>query len=328
MQKNKKQILVSGMKPTGRLHLGNFFGALKQVIELQDRYDTTFFIADYHALTTVKDAKIFKKNTQNLILDLLGAGIDPKKINLYKQSDVPEVTELTWIFNCITNVSYLKRAHAYKDAQSKGEEINSGTFNYPILMAADILINKANVVPVGEDQRQHIEYTRDIALKFNSTYKKIFMIPEGVIPKSEGTLIGTDGRKMSKSYNNTIPLFAKFSEIKDSVMKIPTDSKGVEESKDPESCSLFKIHALVASKEESDILRKRYIEGGIGYRESKDILSQALNNYLKPFRERRNHYKKNPQEVEKILKKGSKKIKKRASETVQEVRDAIGILKL
>lgn len=327
MQKNKKPILVSGMKPTGNLHLGNFFGALKQVIELKDKYDTTFFIADYHTLTTIKDPKIFKKNTQNLILDLLGAGVDPKKICLYKQSDVPEVTELTWIFNCITNVSYLKRAHAYKDAQSKGEEINSGTFGYPILMAADILINKANVVPVGEDQRQHIEYTRDIAEKFNTTYKKIFPVPKGIIPESEGYIVGTDGRKMSKSYNNTVPLFASPAEIKESVMKIPTDSKGIEEPKDPDSCSILKIQSLIASKEENDILRKRYTEGGIGYKESKDLLAKNLNNYLKPFRERRKHYKKNPHEVEKILKRGAKKIQKRASETMQEVRDTIGILK-
>lgn len=327
MQKNKKPILVSGMKPTGKLHLGNFFGALKQVIELKDKYDTTFFIADYHTLTTIKDAKLFKKNTQNLILDLLGAGVDPKKICLYKQSDVPEVTELTWIFNCITNVSYLKRAHAYKDAQSKGEEINSGIFSYPILMAADILINKTNVVPVGEDQRQHIEYTRDIAKKFNTTYKRIFPIPKGIIPKSEGYIVGTDGRKMSKSYNNTVPLFASHSEIKDSIMKIPTDSKGVEEPKDPDSCSLLKIQSLITSKKENEALRKRYTEGEIGYKESKDLLIKNLNNYLKPFRERRKYYKKNPQEVEKILNRGAKKIKKRASETMQEVRDTIGILK-
>ncbi len=327
MQKNKKPILVSGMKPTGNLHLGNFFGALKQVIELQDKYDTTFFIADYHSLTTIKDPKIFKKNTQNLILDLLGAGINPKKICLYKQSDIPEVTELTWIFNCITNVSYLKRAHAYKDAQTKGEEINSGTFGYPILMAADILINKTNVVPVGEDQRQHIEYTRDIAEKFNTTYKKIFPIPEGIIPKSEGYIVGTDGRKMSKSYNNTVPLFASHSEIKESVMKIPTDSKRVEDPKDPDSCSVVKIHSLISSKKENDLLRKRYTEGGVGYKESKDILIESLNNYLKPFRERRKHYKENPQDVEKILKNGAKKIRKRASETMREVRDVIGILK-
>ncbi len=325
MKENKKPILISGMKPTGKMHLGNFFGSLKQVIDLEDKYDNTYFIADFHALTGVKNSKEFRDNTWDLALDCLGAGLDPKKICIYKQSDVPEVTELTWFFSCLINVSYLMRAHAYKDAQAKGEEVNCGTFSYPILMAADILIHKSRFVPVGEDQRQHIEYARDVAEKFNSTYKKIFPIPEGVILESVGTVPGTDGRKMSKSYNNTIPLFATHEEIKKAVMKIPTDSKGVEDYKDPKECFVFKIHSLVTPEGELSILRKRYLEGGIGYKESKELLVESLDSYLKPFREKRSYYEKNPEEVKKILKKGADKTRKRTQETMAEVRKSMGI---
>ncbi len=326
MKKNTKPILVSGMKPTGNLHLGNFLGSIRQVIELKDKYHCTFFIADLHAMTSVKDASLFLDNTRSLALDCLGAGIDPDKICFYKQSDIPEVTELCWYFNCIINVSYLMRAHAYKDAQSKKEEVNAGTFDYPILMAADILIHKAQFVPVGEDQRQHIEYARDVAEKFNSTYKEVFPVPEGIILGPVGTIPGTDGRKMSKSYGNTISLFAEPEDINQAVMKIPTDSKGVDEPKDPDSCSVFKLYSLVASHKETTSLKERYIKGGIGYKESKDLLSEKLSAYTQPFRERRQKYEKKPEEVERILSEGARKAGQRARSTIKEVRSSMGIL--
>lgn len=322
----KRPILISGMKPTGRVHLGNFFGALKQVIDLKERYDTTFFIADFHALTGIKDAGQFSKNVNELALDCLGAGIDPEGMCFYRQSDIPEVTELCWFFNCLMNVSYLMRAHAYKDAQAKGEEVNAGTFDYPILMAADILIHKTEVVPVGEDQRQHIEYARDIALKFNSVFGEVFTVPEEIILDSVGTLPGTDGRKMSKSYGNTIPLFIERGEIERIVMKIPTDSKGVDEPKDPDNCFIFKLYSLVVDAKDIKILRERYSKGGIGYKEAKDILIEALDRYVEPLRKRRRYYEDRPEEVKSILNEGAKRARSRARDTLQEARRAIGIV--
>ncbi|MFP4539424.1 MAG: tryptophan--tRNA ligase [Candidatus Paceibacterota bacterium] len=325
-EKRTKPILISGMKPTGRIHLGNYLGAIKQVIDLKDKYDTTFFIADLHALTSVHNSKDLRQNTRQLALDCLGAGIDTETMGFYKQSDLPEVTELCWIFNCLLNVSYLMRAHAYKDAVAKGEEANAGLFSYPVLMAADILIHKSKVVPVGEDQRQHLEYARDLADKFNKTYKKVFPLPKGIIPESVGIIPGTDGRKMSKSYNNTISLFAEREEIKKEVMKIPTDSKSIEEAKDPDTCNVFRIYSLVAPKKDTQVLRKRYTEGGVGYKEAKDILIDALDEYLRPFRERRKKYEKDPEKLEKALGKGSKKARANTLKTMEEVRRAVGIL--
>ncbi|MGM0482585.1 MAG: tryptophan--tRNA ligase [Patescibacteria group bacterium] len=326
MEENKKPVLVSGLKPTGRIHLGNFFGAMKQVIDLSNKYDTLFFVADFHALTAVKEAKVFSRDTYDLILDSLGAGIDPDSMYFYKQSDIPEVTELCWFFDCIINVSYLTRAHAYKDAKAKGLEVNAGTFNYPVLMAADILIHKAEVVPVGEDQRQHIEYARDIAEKFNSTYKDIFPVPKEVTLESVGTLPGTDGRKMSKSYNNTISLFADRNEIEKIVKKIPTDSKGVDDPKDPDECFIFKLFSLVAKEGEVLNMRERYKKGGIGYKEAKDILIEALDSYIKPLRERRKYYENDPDKVKSILKKGAEEASFKARRTLEEARRAVGIL--
>ena len=322
----KRPILISGAKPTGRVHLGNYFGAIKQVIDLKDRFDSTFFIADYHALTGIKDAEEFSGNVRDLTLDCLGAGVDPQSMCLYRQSDLPEVTELCWFFNCLMNVSYLMRAHAYKDAQAKGEEVNAGTFDYPILMAADILIHKTEVVPVGEDQRQHIEYARDIAVKFNSVFGETFPVPEEMILESVGTLPGIDGRKMSKSYGNTIPLFIDRGEIEKVVMKIPTDSKGVDEPKDPDSCSIFRLFSLVADGKDVKALRERYLKGGVGYKEAKDTLIEGLDSYTKPLRERRRYYEESPSEVKRILEEGAEKASLRARSTLQEAREAVGIV--
>ena len=325
MSKAGETVLVSGMKPTGRVHLGNYFGALKQISELQERYEATFFIADFHALTTVKDPKELRKLSRELALDILGADIDPAKVILYRQSNVPEVAELSWVFNCLMNVSYLMRAHAYKDAQAKGAEVNAGTFGYPMLMAADILIHRAHVVPVGEDQRQHVEYARDTAERFNATYGEIFPLPKPIIQESVSTIPGTDGRKMSKSYGNTISLFADQETIRKAVMGIPTDSKGVDEPKDPDACSVFKLHSFVATEKELAELRARYERGGIGYKEAKDLLVDSLDRFLTPFRERRASYEKDGSGSDDIFRAGGEKIRRRAQDTMNAVRTAIGL---
>ncbi len=231
------------------MHIGNYFGAMKQFVDLQNEYDCHIFIADYHAITTVQDKEKLTQGIIDVALDYLAIGLDPKKVTLFKQSDIPQVAELAWIFNCITTVPYLMRAHAFKDAEAKNKEVSVGLFDYPILMASDILIQDADVVPVGQDQKQHVEYARDTAQKFNRVFGDTFKIPEPYIIETVETIPGTDGRKMSKSYGNVIPLFATDEEIKKAVMSIPTDSKGVAEPKNPYESNLFLIHKLFLQDE-------------------------------------------------------------------------------
>ncbi len=321
-----KGILVSGVKPTGILHIGNYFGALKQFVELQEEYECRFFIANLHALTSVHDAKKMKDQSLDVVLDFLAVGIDPKKTTIYLQSDVPHVTELTWIFDCLTTMPYLMRAHAFKDAEAKSKEINVGVFNYPMLMAADILVHDANVVPVGQDQKQHIEIARDTAEKFNRTFGEIFTLPNPLIIESVATIPGTDGQKMSKSYNNIIPLFATDSEIEKAVMSIPTDSKGVDDPKDPEADTVFKLHTLVTPAETLENLRARYEDGGIGYKESKDILVDSLKKFIGPMRERRAEWASKMDEVQKVVEEGGKRMRKVVHEKMVEVREKTGLI--
>ncbi|MEK7478043.1 MAG: tryptophan--tRNA ligase, partial [Patescibacteria group bacterium] len=266
-----KKIMLSGVKPTGRPHIGNYFGAMKQFVELQDKYKAYVFIADYHALTTLQNPAEMSSGILDLAIDYLAIGLDPKKVALFKQSDVPEHTELGWIFNCITTVPYLARAHAYKDATAKGEEVSVGTFDYPMLMAADILLYDTDLVPVGKDQKQHVEYARDTAEKFNRLFGETFKLPEPLILAEVETVPGNDGRKMSKSYGNHLPLFSSDEEIKKFVMGIKTDSQGVNEPKNSAEDLVFSIHKLVSQDQLSE-LRTRYEQGGIGYKESKEIL--------------------------------------------------------
>ncbi len=324
MEKGKK-ILLSGIKPTGIVHIGNYFGAMKQFVDLQDDYESYIFIANYHAMTTVQDAETLRKQTIDVVLDHLAIALDPKKVNLFLQSDVPEVTELAWIFNCITTMPYLMRAHAYKDMVAKNKEPNVGLFDYPILMAADILIQDADVVPVGADQKQHVEYARDTAEKFNRIFKKeIFKLPEPLIMSNVATVAGTDGRKMSKSYGNVISLFSSDDEIKKAVMSIPTDSKTVEEPKDPEECKVFALHKLFAGEGLAKI-EKRYRAGGMGYKESKNILIESIVSFTKPLREKREELAKDPDHVLSILKEGGNNARARAKEKMKAVRACTGI---
>ncbi len=320
-----KKRLISGIQPSGAIHIGNYFGAIKQFIDLQDKYESFIFIADLHAITTIQNKEILSKNILDVAIDYLACGLDPDKVCLYKQSDIPEVTELTWYFNCITTVPFLERATAYKDANQKAKEVNVGLFDYPLLMAADILIQDANIVPVGKDQKQHIEYARDTAQKFNNIYGDTFIKPKELILEDTAIVPGLDGRKMSKSYNNTIPLFSSDEDIKKLVMKIVTDSKKPEEEKDPENCNIFSLYKLFATQEEKDNLRKRYTEGGLGYKEAKDILIEKIISFITPLREKRVFYENNKELVLKILKDGALKVKENTTKKMEIIRNNIGV---
>ena len=323
---NPKKILLSGVKPTGRVHIGNYFGAMKQFVELQNEYESYVFIADYHAVTTVQNKEELSKGIIDVALDYLAIGLDPKKVVLFKQSDVPQVHELNWIFNCITTMPYLMRAHAYKDAEAKNKEINVGLFDYPLLMAADILMQDADVVPVGQDQKQHVEYARDTAQKFNNIFSsKIFKLPEPLILENVETVPGTDGRKMSKSYGNVIPLFASLDEIKKAVMSIPTDSKGVAEPKDPDTNHIYNIHKLLLNEAEREVLATKYKNGGMGYKEAKDSLIDALEAFIGPMRERRDMLASDLDNVFDILKEGGRRASMRAEKKMTEIRKAVGV---
>lgn len=319
-----KKILLSGVKPTGRPHIGNYFGALKQFVDLQNEYETYIMIADYHALTNTTDASILRQSILDLAVDYLAIGLDPEKVAIFQQSTVPEHTELAWIFNCLTTMPYLARAHAYKDALAKNKEVNVGIFTYPLLMAADILLYDADAVPVGQDQKQHVEIARDTAEKFNRVFGEIFKLPEPLILDQVKTVIGLDGQKMSKSYSNTIPLFVDERELKQLIMSIKTDSKGEKEPKNPEECSVFALHRFFSEPDLSE-LKRRYVKGEIGYRESKEILFSNMNDYLAPLREKRQGIAADHVRVLQILAQGGDKARARASAKMAKVREMLGL---
>lgn len=320
-----KNKLVTGIKPTGRPHLGNYLGVLSRLKKLEEEYDSRVFIADYHALTTVSDKKEMEERIFELMIMYLVVGLDPEKTILYRQSLVPQVTELTWVFNTLTTMPYLMRAHSYKDAEAKNKEINVATFDYPMLMAADILLADADVVPIGKDQKQHLEITRDIARKFNNTFGETFKEPEELIEESTGIIIGTDGQKMSKSYNNIIPLFATREEIEMIVKSIPTDSKGIDEPKEPDNNLLFQIHSMILKPELKADLRKKYEEPGLSYKEAKESLIEDLDDLLKPFREKKKELEKDREKVFQIYEEGSRKMRETAESKMNEIRQKIGL---
>ena len=281
-------------------------------------------VADYHALNFIQNGDEMRKLTHDLVLDYLAIGLDPKDVVLFRQSDVLEHTELCWIFDTITTMPYLMRAHAFKDAEGKNKEISAGTFNYPMLMAADILLYDTNCVPVGQDQKQHVEYARDTAQKFNHTFEPIFTMPEVLTMKEVATVPGIDGRKMSKSYDNVVPLFATDEEVRKQVMSIVTDSMGVKDAKDPEKDNVFALHKLFSINELKD-LEKRYRDGGIGYKESKELLADNIIKFISPMRAKREELAKQNGLVEKVLKSGGEKAHAKASSTMEKVRKAIGV---
>ena len=321
-----KKTLLSGVKPTGRPHIGNYFGAMKQFVDMQNDYSCLFMLADYHALNLIQDKTEMSKQIMDLTIDSLALGLDPQKAIIFKQSDVPEHAELAWIFDSITTMPYLMRAHAYKDAEAKNKEISVGTFNYPMLMAADILLYDTDVVPVGQDQKQHVEYARDTAQKFNFIFKSdVFKMPESKILETVATVPGTDGQKMSKSYNNTIELFATADEIKKAVMSIQTDSKGIDEPKNPDEDNVFKLHKLFSTQDELLELRSRYEKGGMGHKESKEILIANIEKFIAPLREKRAQIASDTDYVLDILREGGKRAKQKAEKKMEQVREAIGV---
>ncbi len=315
-----KKTLLSGIQPTGRPHIGNYFGMMKQIVDMQNDYDTYAMIVNYHALTTVHDAQALKENTYNVVLDLLAVGVDPEKVTLFKQSDVPEHTELTWIFNCLVTMPWLSRAHAFKDKTEKGIEANVGLFDYPVLMAADILMYDTEIVPVGKDQKQHVEMAREIALKFNNAFDSFgdtFKFPQEMIKDSVAVVPGTDGQKMSKSYKNTIPLFGTDEEIKKAVMSIVTDSSG------ETPANVYAIHQLFRTHAE---LADLYDEKRGKYKDLKEALLADILALVTPMRERRAYFEAHPEEVEAILAKGAEKARAQAQKKMQDVRMAVGLI--
>ncbi len=323
-QKEKKRI-VSGIKPSGRPHLGNYFGMMKRVIEMQEKYETFLFIADYHAMTSIRNSEDLKKLTEELVLDYLAIGLNPEKTVFYLQSAIPELTELAWFFSTLSSISWLERAHAYKDARAKKSDISLATFSYPILMASDILSLRADFVPVGKDQIQHIEMTREIARKMNKYYGSFFKEPKELIEESSAILPGIDGRKMSKSYGNTIPLFAPEEEIKKRVMKIVTDSSGVDEKKNPDTCTIFALHRYVTPSDELEEIRNAYLSGKMGYGESKKRLFHNILSYTKKMREKRRSLEGKRNEIRAILEHGNKRAREEIVPFVYEIKKAVGL---
>ncbi len=308
--------MLSGVKPTGAPHIGNYFGAMRQFVEMQKDYDAYVMIADYHALNFIQNKQEMQSNILGVLLDYLAIGLDPEKVTIFKQSDISEHTELAWIFDTLVTMPYLMRAHAFKDAEAKNKEINVGTFNYPVLMAADILLYGSDVVPVGKDQQQHVEIARDVALKFNNAFGETFKLPEHKILADVATVPGTDGQKMSKSYGNTIPLFAEYEEIKKCVMSIVTDSSG------DVPVNVYAIHKLIRPESE---LKELYEANKGKYKILKEALIEDLEKFIAPMRERRKEFEKDIPKALQILKSGGERAKEVASKKMAEVKEKLGV---
>ncbi|MGJ3240911.1 MAG: tryptophan--tRNA ligase [Anaerolineae bacterium] len=329
----KKKISLTGIKPTGTPHLGNYLGAIKPALALVESYKAFYFIADYHGLTTIRDKAEMKQHTYEVAATWLALGLDPDEVIFYRQSDVPEVFELTWVLSCFTGKGWLNRAHAYKASvdtnletgNEQDDGVSAGLFNYPVLMAADIILFNTDVVPVGQDQRQHLEIARDIANAFNYVYGDTLVPPEAAILENVATVPGLDGRKMSKSYGNTIELFAPSKKLRKQIMRIVTDSKTPEEPKNPDENNIFNIYKHFATSEMIEENRKKYTEGGFGYGDLKQELFELLDGHFAEPRERYNALMANKKEIDAILEKGATSARRIASRTLGKVRRKIGI---
>ena len=318
--------ILSGIQPSGKLHIGNYFGMMRPALELAQAGEAYYFIADYHSLTSIADPAALRENVRNVALDFLACGLDPQKTVLYRQSDLPQVTELTWILSNVTPVPMLENAHSYKDKIAQGLKPNAGLFTYPVLMAADILIVQGEKVPVGKDQKQHLEMTRDIAGAFNRQFGEVFTIPEPVIRDAVATLPGTDGRKMSKSYNNTIEIFGDEKPTRKKVMGIVTDSQPVEAPKTGlENNIPLQIYKAVASPDQARELERKLAAGGYGYGEAKKELFAVLMDHFAPFRQKRSQLVQNLDYVEQVLRDGATRARQVADETMGRVREAVGL---
>ncbi len=317
--------VLSGIQPSGTLHIGNYFAMMQPMIRHQQEHDLFCFIVNYHALTTVTDAAKLREGTMNACLDFLALGLDPDKSTFYVQGDVPEVCELTWILNNHAPVARLELAHSYKDKLAKGFTPHNGLFSYPVLMAADILLYQAHVVPVGKDQKQHLEITRDIAMRFNNTYGETFVVPEARIDEDTATVPGIDGQKMSKSYGNTLDIFAEEKPLRKRIMSVVTDSTPVEEPKDPDKCNVYALISLFMTKDEREELAGRYRAGGMGYAQVKKELFERMWEYFKPYREKRAQLAADRGFVCEIMKKGAAKARGVAAVTLADVRHRVGL---
>ncbi|UUO04832.1 tryptophan--tRNA ligase [Blastopirellula sp. J2-11] len=317
--------VLSGIQPTGRFHWGNYFGAIRQYIDLQNEEASYYFIANLHALTTVRDKEQLWRNTIDAALDLLALGLDPNQANLFVQSDVPEVSELCWVLMTGTSMGLLERCHAYKDKVSRGLSAGAGLFTYPVLMAADILAYDANVVPVGSDQVQHIEVTRDLAQSFNHQYGEVFVLPQAKMLDTSAKVVGTDGEKMSKSYDNTIEIFEPAKQMRKKIMRIVTDSRPMEDPKDPATDHLFQLFQLFASAEAKDEMAAMYRKGGFGYGTVKKALADAADDYFGEVRAKREELAAQPEKVREILGDGAAAARQQAGAVLRRAQEACGL---
>ena len=317
--------VLSGIQPSGALHLGNYFGAIRQYVQMQHEHTCFFFVANLHALTTVRDGKQLRELTVACAADYLALGLDPERAAIFVQSDLPEVTELTWILTTVTPMGLLQRCHAYKDKLAQGIPADHGLFAYPVLMAADILIHNPDLVPVGQDQKQHVEVSRDIAEKFNTTFAPVFKLPDPYIIGTTAMVPGIDGRKMSKSYGNAIGMFEPEKSLKKKIMSIKTDSTPVEDPKDPEKCPVFALFKLFASEKDRADMERRYREGGMGYGEAKKCLFELVIEHFRDARKRREELERDPGYVREVLAKGAEKARASAAAQMKAVREAVGI---
>ena len=318
--------ILSGIQPSGKLHIGNYLGAMRQHLELQDKGEAFYFIADFHALTTVKEPQALREHVRDVALDYLALGLDPARCTFYRQSDIHEVPELTWLLTTVTPMGLLERCHSYKDKLAKGLSPDHGLFAYPVLMAADILVVDSNVVPVGKDQKQHVEVTRDIAQRFNNTYgQEVFVIPEDRILPETGVVPGIDGQKMSKSYGNDIGIFLEGKALKERVMAVVTDSAPVEAPKDPDGNNVYNLLKLFVSKEEEAEWRERFLKGGLKYSDAKKRLIAVLDETFGPARERRKELARRPDYVADVLREGAARVRPIAQATLERARKACGI---
>jgi tryptophanyl-tRNA synthetase len=317
--------ILSGIQPSGVLHIGNYFGMMRPGIALQAEGEAFYFIADYHALTSLRDPKALRENSRRVALDFLACGLNPERAALFRQSDVPQVTELAWILATVAPMGLLERAHSYKDKVARGMTASAGLFNYPVLMAADILIYDSDIVPVGKDQKQHIEITRDLAAKINETYGEIFKLPEPRIQAATEVVPGIDGQKMSKSYHNNIDIFGDETETRKRVMSIVTDSTPVEAPKDPARSTVFQLYSLFGSKNEIAEMRERFRKGGTGYGDFKKQLFETLWEYFAPMRKRREEILADKSYIDNVLTRGAKRANEVADQVMQRVRGAIGL---
>jgi tryptophanyl-tRNA synthetase len=316
---------LTGLQPSGKLHLGNYFGVMNQVIEIQDKYDLFLFIANLHSITTFKDRETLVDYTYDAVCDFLALGLNPENCTFWIQSDVPEVTEISWYLSmCITH-EHLSRAHSYKDKVDKGINPSVGLFFYPILMAADILTFDSDVVPVGKDQKQHLEFARDIAGNFNRQFGETFKIPEPQINETTAIIKGTDGNKMSKSYNNTINIFDDEKALKKAVMSIISDSAGIDEAKDPDNSVIYSIYSLFLNETEKTQLRTRFLTPGLRYGDVKKELLERIISYFQPYRAKREELRKSKDYVEKVLMQGKEKAQAVANKKLSLIRDKVGV---